>query len=94
MTSLRSILAPAIRGHLRLIRSFCFFQKIDGLLKSQKVTDEDRLRLIMLYALRYERNSGSHVTEYVEKLYNQGTDEGLRALGECEGCVAERRKWL
>eukprot|EP00052_Salpingoeca_macrocollata_P011810 m.91195 g.91195 ORF g.91195 m.91195 type:complete len:558 (-) comp18207_c0_seq2:51-1724(-) len=53
-------------------------QKMRQLLADQKVRDIDRLRLVMLYALRYERQD-STIDEFIETLNRSGVD-GIRII--------------
>lgn len=47
-------------------------QNIKQILASQKLNDDDRLRLVMLYAVRYENGSNSSLKTFVDTLEQQG----------------------
>lgn len=53
------------------------FQKIKKLLTNEKVTDLDAARLVMLYALRYERHSNNDIVGLEEMLRKKGVPENL-----------------
>ncbi|XP_045216562.1 vacuolar protein sorting-associated protein 45-like [Mercenaria mercenaria] len=55
-------------------------QKIKTLLHDNKVTQIDKLRLVMLYALRYETHSNNDVSGLVDTLRKQGISDKHRAL--------------
>ncbi|WAR00623.1 VPS45-like protein [Mya arenaria] len=61
-------------------------QKIKTLLNNNKVTQLDKLRLVMLYALRYESHSNNDVAGLVETLRKQGIGEKHRA---CVSAILE-----
>lgn len=49
--------------------SFCIFiQAVTNLLSNEHVSDIDRLRLVMLYALRYEKESPVQLMQLFNKL--------------------------
>ena len=59
----------------------CFaLQKIKSLLSDGKVPQTDKLRLVMLYALRYESHSNNDVSGLVETLRKQGISDKHRAV--------------
>ena len=45
-----------------------FLQAVTSLLSNQSVSDIDRLRLVMLYALRYEKESPVQLMQLFNKL--------------------------
>ncbi|XP_052280669.1 vacuolar protein sorting-associated protein 45-like [Dreissena polymorpha] len=55
-------------------------QKIKTLLNDSKVSQLDKLRLVMLYALRYESHSNNDVSGLVETLRKQGVPDNYRTL--------------
>lgn len=55
-------------------------QKIKELLHNSKVTTDDKLRLVMLYALRYETHSNKDLAGLVETLRKQHLSESQRQL--------------
>lgn len=55
-------------------------QKIKGLLSGDKTPQLDMLRLVMLYALRYESHSNNDVSGLVEVLRRKGLSEKHRAM--------------
>ncbi|XP_060073224.1 vacuolar protein sorting-associated protein 45-like [Ylistrum balloti] len=55
-------------------------QKIKGLLSGDKTPQLDMLRLVMLYALRYESHSNNDVSGLVEGLRRKGLSEKHRAM--------------
>ncbi|KAL6067570.1 vacuolar protein sorting-associated protein 45 [Balamuthia mandrillaris] len=50
-------------------------KKLSSMLENPKITKEDCLKLVMLYALRYEENSSNKITQFIEKLFDCGLDE-------------------
>ena len=54
--------------------------KIRTLMRSQKVAVVDKIRMVLLYALRYERHSSNAVTSLIEQLFQEGVPEDKRAL--------------
>ena len=59
---------------------FLLLQKIKTLLHDDKVTQLDKLRLVMLYALRYESHSNNDVSGLVETLRKKGINDKHRAV--------------
>ncbi|KAL3866037.1 hypothetical protein ACJMK2_043378 [Sinanodonta woodiana] len=55
-------------------------QKIKALLSNDKVTQLDMLRLVMLYALRYESHSNNDVSGLVETLKRKGISDKHRTM--------------
>ncbi|XP_025077433.1 vacuolar protein sorting-associated protein 45-like [Pomacea canaliculata] len=55
-------------------------QRIRGLLSSEKVRQVDILRLVMLYALRYENHSNNDVSGLLEALKRRGLAEEHRGM--------------
>ncbi|OWF48430.1 vacuolar protein sorting-associated protein 45-like [Mizuhopecten yessoensis] len=55
-------------------------QKIKGLLNGDKTPQLDMLRLVMLYALRYESHSNNDVSGLVEALRRKGLSEKHRSM--------------
>ncbi|EGD76131.1 vacuolar protein sorting 45A [Salpingoeca rosetta] len=55
-------------------------QKIREQLSNPKVSAQNKTRLVLLYALRYERHSNSAVSEFVEHLFREGVPDRLRSL--------------
>ncbi|KAK7496933.1 hypothetical protein BaRGS_00011913 [Batillaria attramentaria] len=55
-------------------------QKIRSLLSSDKVRPVDMLRLVMLYALRYESHSNNDLSGLVEALRRRGVADEFRAM--------------
>lgn len=47
---------------------FCAFQAVTNLLNNESISDIDRLRLVMLYALRYEKESPVQLMQLFNKL--------------------------
>ncbi len=54
--------------------------KVRELLVNPKIRPKDRVRLVMLYALRYETTSSNHLSEFIDTLSQQDVDESLRFL--------------
>jgi hypothetical protein len=52
-------------------------QKVRGLLSSKKVRDVDAVRLVMLYALRYEKHSNNDISGLIGGLQRRGVPEKL-----------------
>ena len=59
---------------------FFFFQRIKALLHNDKITQTDMLRLVMLYALRYESHSNNDVSGLVDTLRKKGVNDKHRAV--------------
>ncbi|XP_078062963.1 vacuolar protein sorting-associated protein 45 [Mustelus asterias] len=55
-------------------------QNVRKLLQDPKVTDLDAVRLVMLYALRYERHSNSNLVSLREALTRKGVSEKYKRL--------------
>lgn len=55
-------------------------QQIRDLLSSQKVRDKDRLRLVMLYALKYSSHSNSALDSFLGALEQQGVDRAKQKV--------------
>ncbi|XP_013378687.1 vacuolar protein sorting-associated protein 45 [Lingula anatina] len=55
-------------------------QKIRSLLANDNVRDIDKLRLVMLYALRFEKHSNNDVTGLADALAKKGVSEKLRRM--------------
>eukprot|EP01147_Barroeca_monosierra_P010672 gene10672-2778_t len=56
-------------------------QKIREQLSNPKVSPQDKTRLVLLYALRYERHSSSAVSQFLEMLFQQNVPDYLRKYG-------------
>ena len=50
---------------------------LKDLLKSGKVSDFDKARLVILYAIRFERHSANELSHLIDILYNKGVSEEL-----------------
>ena len=61
-------------------------QRIKALLASDKVRHIDMLRLVMLYALRYESHSNNDVSGLVDVLKHKGLSPEHRAVSR-EFCL-------
>jgi len=57
-----------------------FFQNVKRLLQNPKVTEFDAARLVMLYALHYERHSSNSLPGLMMDLRNKGVSEKYRKL--------------
>ena len=57
-----------------------YLQKIKALLHNDKITQTDMLRLVMLYALRYESHSNNDVSGLVETLRKKGVNDKHRTV--------------
>ena len=55
-------------------------EQIANLLHNPRVSSGDALRLILLYNLRYENNSGNNMPEFIEKLKEKGLDSAELSL--------------
>eukprot|EP00049_Salpingoeca_infusionum_P016383 m.334315 g.334315 ORF g.334315 m.334315 type:complete len:233 (-) comp16070_c1_seq2:311-1009(-) len=70
----------------RRCRKFFFFfcllvhQKIRHLLGKREISGQDKARLVMLYALRYEKHSSSALAEFIETLFRENVPEKHRSL--------------
>ena len=62
---------------------YCIFQRIRSLVSSDKVRQVDKLRLVMLYALRYESHSNNDLSGLVEALRRCGVAEEFRGVSFC-----------
>lgn len=56
---------------------YFFFQKIRKLLNNDKVRDIDAVRLVMLYSLRYEKNSNNDIAGLIDMLKKRNTSDKL-----------------
>lgn len=54
-------------------------QKVKNLLNKEKIRDVDMLRLVMLYALRYEKHSSNEIAGLVDILRKKGLSDKYRA---------------
>uniref|UniRef100_A0A0L8HKY3 Vacuolar protein sorting-associated protein 45 n=1 Tax=Octopus bimaculoides TaxID=37653 RepID=A0A0L8HKY3_OCTBM len=54
-------------------------QKVKNLLNKEKIRDVDMLRLVMIYALRYEKHSSNEISGLVDILRKKGLNEKLRS---------------
>ncbi len=73
----------ALAKENRSMGSFsCFLQKIRSLISSDKTRDMDALRLVMLYALRYEKHSNNDLTGLVQALERRGVPEKQRKASD------------
>ena len=61
---------------------FFFVQKVRNLLSSKKVRDVDAVRLVMLYALRYEKHSNNDISGLIGVLQRRGVPEKLLKVTE------------
>jgi len=57
--------------HLRRVKMY---------LEDPRFSKMDKLRIVMLYALRYETNSSNEVANFIEKLFQVGLDKDTIAL--------------
>ncbi|XP_015230491.1 PREDICTED: vacuolar protein sorting-associated protein 45 isoform X1 [Cyprinodon variegatus] len=55
-------------------------QNVRRLLQNPRVSELDAVRLVMLYALRYERHSSSILTSLIEELSRRGVSERYRRM--------------
>ena len=60
-----------------------FFQKIKTLLHNNSVSKKDKLRLVMLYALRYETHSNNDLSALVDTLRRQGAIDKQSGVCTC-----------
>eukprot|EP01135_Chromosphaera_perkinsii_P002007 Nk52_evm54s215 gene=Nk52_evmTU54s215 len=51
--------------------------QVKDLIKSQKVSDFDKARLAILYAIRFERHNSNELSKIIDLLYNRGVPEEL-----------------
>lgn len=58
-----------------------FFQKIKSLLSNEKLQPVDMLRLVMLYALRYESHSNNDISGLLDVLRKKGVSDKQRSVG-------------
>lgn len=61
---------------------FTLLQKVKNLLNKEKIRDIDMLRLVMLYALRYEKHSSNEIAGLVDILRKKGLNEKYRSVRE------------
>lgn len=57
-----------------------FLQNVKRLLQNPKVTEFDAVRLVMLYALHYERHSSSSLPGLIVDLRSKGVAEKYRKV--------------
>ncbi|ELT93726.1 hypothetical protein CAPTEDRAFT_126905 [Capitella teleta] len=55
-------------------------QKIKSLIANEKTREQDAVRLVMLYALRYEKHSSNDITALMGALQRKGVSERLRKM--------------
>lgn len=55
-------------------------QKIKSLIASEKTREQDMVRLVMLYALRYEKHSNNDITGLMNTLQRRGVSDKLRRV--------------
>ena len=60
--------------------SSLFFQNVKRLLQNPRVTEFDAARLVMLYALHYERHSSNSLPGLMMDLRNKGVSEKYRKV--------------
>ena len=53
------------------------------MIASDKTREIDAVRLVMLYALRYEKHSNNDVTGLVDALGRRGVNEKLKRVSSC-----------
>lgn len=81
-----SPLNKAPRAGLRIIgvdfiQPFPIQQKIRSLIASDKTREIDAVRLVMLYALRYERHNSNDINGLIDALSRRGVSEKMRKVG-------------
>ena len=69
---------------------FSPLQNVRRLLQNPKVTELDAVRLVMLYALRYERHSSNSLSGLMADLKNRGVSERHRKVRGARVCVGRR----
>jgi hypothetical protein len=52
-----------------------------ALLENPKVSEDSKVRLAMLYALRYEKMPGNATPQIIDKLFKTGVNEKKVAVG-------------
>lgn len=57
-----------------------FFQNVRRLLQNPRVSELDAVRLVALYALRYERHSSSVLPALLDELARRGVSERHRKV--------------
>ncbi|KAG5842723.1 hypothetical protein ANANG_G00180740 [Anguilla anguilla] len=71
-------------------------QNVRRLLQNPKVTEMDAVRLVMLYALRYEKHSSNNLLGLMEDLNRKGVSERHRKMVQSMveyGETSERKVW-
>ncbi len=61
-------------------------QKIRSLISSDKTREIDALRLVMLYALRYEKHSNNDLSGLIDALARRGVNEKYRKVSSRLAC--------
>jgi len=56
------------------------YKELTDLFSSPKIDKNDKIRLLMIYALRYENSSSSKITELIDLLFQNGVDRESIAL--------------
>ena len=70
-------------GTIKYVSIIVLFQRIRSLVSSDKVRQVDKLRLVMLYAVRYESHSNNDLSGLVEALRRCGVAEEFRGVSVC-----------
>lgn len=60
--------------------TFVFLQSVRRLLQNPRLSELDAVRLVMLYALRYERHSSSILPSLMDELSRRGVTERHRRV--------------
>ncbi len=58
-----------------------------SLLENPKVSEDSKVRLAMLYALRYEKMPGNATPQIIDKLFKTGVNEKKVAVGLVYACL-------
>ena len=57
-------------------------QNIRGILSNDKTREEDMLRLVLLYALRYEKHSNNDISGLMQALERRGVSDKYRKVSK------------
>lgn len=53
---------------------------VSDAIRNPGFSDENKVKIVLLYALRYETHSGSKLTEFIDRLFQAGVDRSLVGL--------------
>lgn len=75
--------------HAFAIPRICPLQNIQRLIENPKVTESCKLRLVLLYALRYEKSPQNSIVALIDLLQKHGVSERRTAVCFVKGSGSE-----